>query len=84
MGIVGSAVYIVSIVRVCIIQKRQKGGNGEYRTHDLKIMRLTLYRLSYVPVQRYTVRQGDALDMEKEDKKTSIAGIEPAILRSEV
>ena len=30
----------------------EKGGNGEYRTHDLKIMRLTLYRLSYVPVQR--------------------------------
>ena len=33
-------------------EKGKKGGNGEYRTHDLKIMRLTLYRLSYVPVQR--------------------------------
>ena len=76
--------YIVSVVCLCLIQKSKKGGNGEYRTHDLKIMRLTLYRLSYVPVQRYTVRQGDALDIEKEDKKTSIAGIEPAILRSEV
>ena len=43
----------------------EKGGNGEYRTHDLKIMRLTLYRLSYVPrsIKRenreYEIKKGE-------------------------
>ena len=29
--------------------KREKDGSNEFRTHDLKIMRLTLYLLSYTP-----------------------------------
>ena len=29
--------------------KREKDGSNEFRTHDLKIMRLTLYLLSYRP-----------------------------------
>ena len=31
------------------VRKREKDGSNEFRTHDLKIMRLTLYLLSYTP-----------------------------------
>ena len=39
----------VSQCRSGRITKREKDGSNEFRTHDLKIMRLTLYLLSYTP-----------------------------------
>ena len=55
------------------VRKREKDGSNEFRTHDLKIMRLTLYLLSYTPSTVVVSIWGKCIEAEcvKEEKDPS-------------